>query len=116
MCCGICIVKSKLHPPDTPTYRGFGDTTLQDQINLRSLQQLTNYFTRFKERFGSASKLHNIIMYSLCCDDHYLFQGSVLTKKCQKATQLLEQLRTQVHTRKDKNVDILSLSQEVSYF
>lgn len=42
------------------------------------------------------------------------FQGSVLTKKCQKATQLLEQLRVQVHTKKDKNVDILSLSQEVS--
>lgn len=46
-------------------------------------------------------------------DDHYLFAGSVLTKKCQKATQLLEQLRVQVHTKKDKNVDILSLSQEV---
>ena len=58
--CGTCIVKTKLHPPTTPTHRGFGDSTLQDQINLRSLQQLTNYFTQFKERFGSASELHLI--------------------------------------------------------
>ena len=30
-----------------------------------------------------------------------------------KMMQLLEQLRTQVHSRKHKNIDILSLSQEV---
>ena len=52
----VITVKTKLHRLTTPIYRGFGDSTLQDQINLRSLQQLTNYFTRFKERFGSASK------------------------------------------------------------
>ena len=33
--------------------------------------------------------------------------------KAIKANQLLEQLRTQVHTRKDKNVEILSLSADV---
>ena len=40
--------------------------------------------------------------------------ASKFVTKCQKATHLLECLRTQVHSRKDKNIDILSLSQEVS--
>ena len=40
--------------------------------------------------------------------------GAKLTKKTQKALQLLAQLKQQVHTKKAKNVDILSLSQEVS--
>lgn len=40
--------------------------------------------------------------------------GAKLTKKTQKAFQLLNQLRQQVHAKKAKNVDILSLSQEVS--
>lgn len=36
-----------------------------------------------------------------------------MVTKTTKMTQLLEQLRTQVHSRKYKNVDILSLSQEL---
>ncbi len=39
--------------------------------------------------------------------------GAKLHKQSLKAGQLLEQLRTQVHTRKDKNVEILSLSADV---
>ena len=39
--------------------------------------------------------------------------GTKLLLSMNKMTQLLEQLRTQVHSRKYKNVDILSLSQEV---
>jgi len=72
----------------------FGDNTLQDHINARSLEQLSSYCSRYKEHFGSAS--------------------AKLTKKTQKAFQLLNQLRQQVHAKKAKNVDILSLSQEVS--
>ena len=34
----------------------FGDSTLQDQINMRSLHQLTSYCTRYKEHLGSASE------------------------------------------------------------
>ena len=39
--------------------------------------------------------------------------GTTLLQKTQKCFQLLEQLRNQVHSRKTKRVDILSLSQEV---
>ena len=39
--------------------------------------------------------------------------GANMTSRSNKMMQLLEQLRTQVHSRKYKNVDILSLSQEV---
>ncbi len=39
--------------------------------------------------------------------------GAKLQLRTTKMSQLLEQLRTQVHSRKYKNVDILSLSQEV---
>ena len=40
--------------------------------------------------------------------------GTMLLQKTQKCFQLLDQLRTQVHSRKTKKVDILSLSQEVA--
>lgn len=39
--------------------------------------------------------------------------GAKLSVRTTKMMQLLEQLRTQVHSRKYKNVDILYLSQEV---
>lgn len=39
--------------------------------------------------------------------------GSRLAKKTQQAFQLLDQLKSQVHAHKTKNIDILSLSQEV---
>ncbi|XP_064405086.1 inositol polyphosphate-4-phosphatase type I A-like [Halichondria panicea] len=71
----------------------FFDSSYQDQINMKSLQKLTSYCTRYHDHFGSANaKLH---------------------LKAIKANQLLEQLRTQVHTRKDKNVEILSLSADL---
>lgn len=35
----------------------FGDNTLQDHINARSLEQLSSYCSRYKEHFGSASEL-----------------------------------------------------------
>lgn len=71
----------------------FGDSSLQDQINMRSLQHLTSYCTRYKERFGSAN--------------------AKLSKRCGKVFQLLELLRTQVHAKRSKNVEILSISQEL---
>lgn len=40
--------------------------------------------------------------------------GASMTSRSNKMMQLLEQLRTQVHSRKYKNIDILSLSQEVT--
>ena len=42
-----------------------------------------------------------------------LFAGAKMSMRMTKVMQLLEQLRTQVHSRKYKNIDILSLSQEV---
>ena len=41
--------------------------------------------------------------------------GTQLVQKTQKCFQLLDQLRSQVHSRKTKKVEILSLSQEVSH-
>lgn len=66
---------------------------MQDQINLKSLQRLTQYCDKFRERFGTA--------------------GITLSSKAKTANELLHQLRTQIHTRKTKNTDILTLSSEV---
>lgn len=71
----------------------FGDSHLQDQINLKSLQRLTQYCDKFRERFGNA--------------------GITFSSKGKTANDLLHQLRTQIHSRKTKNTDILSLSSEV---
>lgn len=71
----------------------FGDNSVQDTINTHSVQQLTTYCAKFKESFGASN-----VRMSL---------------RVTKMMQLLEQLRTQVHSRKYKNVDILSLSQEL---
>lgn len=71
----------------------FGDNSVQDTINTRSVQQLTTYCAKYKESFGSSS--------------------ARMSTRSIKMMQLLEQLRTQVHSRKYKNVDILSLSQEL---
>lgn len=42
--------------------------------------------------------------------------GTTLVQKSQKSFQLLEQLRSHVHSRKSKKVEILALSQEVTYY
>jgi len=41
-------------------YHRFKDNSYQDQINMKSLQQLTNYYSRYRDHFGSASKQHNL--------------------------------------------------------
>lgn len=69
----------------------FGDSHLQDQINIKSLQRLTAYCERFRERFGTS--------------------GIPLSRKAKEVADLLQQLRSQIHTRKAKNTDILTLSQ-----
>ena len=71
----------------------FGDTHLQDQINIKSLQRLVQYYEKFCQRFGSV--------------------GLHMSQKTKTAGSLLQQLRTQVHARKTKNTDILTLSAEV---
>ena len=79
--------------PFSPCCR-FGHNQLQDQINIKSLQRLTQYCERYKEKFGSAA--------------------IPLARKAKAASDLLQQLRSQVHARRAKNTDILTLSQEVS--
>ena len=71
----------------------FGDSHLQDQINIKSLQRLKLYSNRFKELFGNAA--------------------IPLSRKAKVITDLLQQLNSQVHARKARNTDILTLSQEV---
>lgn len=85
-CVGLLI------PPLLHLYR-FGHSQLQDQINIKSLQRLTQYCERYKEKFGSAA--------------------IPLARKAKVAIDLLQQLRSQVHARRAKNTDILTLSQEV---
>ena len=45
------------HLPTLSSPVRFGDNTLQDQINVRSLAELTSYCTKYKECLGSASEL-----------------------------------------------------------
>ncbi|XP_019863241.1 PREDICTED: type I inositol 3,4-bisphosphate 4-phosphatase-like [Amphimedon queenslandica] len=71
----------------------FGDTHLQDQINIKSLQRLVQYYEKFNQRFGSV--------------------GLQLSQRAKAVGNLLQQLRTQVHARKTKNTDILTLSAEL---
>lgn len=61
---------------------------------MKSLQKLSQYCDRFRDRFGSS--------------------GIPLSRKTKIVTDLLHQLHSQVHARKAKNTDILTLSQEVS--
>ena len=72
----------------------FGDNHIQDQINIKSMQPLSQYCDKFRERFGTA--------------------GIPLARRAKFAQDLLVQLHSQVHNRKTKNTDILTLSQEVS--
>lgn len=46
-----------LHNTHVHATHRFGDNTLQDHINARSLEQLSSYCSRYKEHFGSASEL-----------------------------------------------------------
>ena len=43
--------------PSPPVIR-FGDSTLQDQINIRSLTELTSYCSRYRECLGNSSEDH----------------------------------------------------------
>ena len=43
--------------PSPPMIR-FGDSTLQDQINIRSLTELTSYCSRYRECLGNSSEGH----------------------------------------------------------
>ena len=96
----VCMYLSIYLPTYLPMYlsiyhHSFGDSHLQDQINLKSLQRLTSYCEKFRERFGTS--------------------GIPLSRKAKEVADLLQQLRSQIHTRKAKNTDILTLSQAVSY-
>jgi hypothetical protein len=72
----------------------FGDSHLQDQINIKSLQRLSQYCDKFKDRFGAT--------------------GLKMSQKAKQVTDFLQQLKAQINARKTKNTDILTLSAEVS--
>jgi inositol polyphosphate-4-phosphatase len=71
----------------------FGDSHLQDQINIKSLQRLSQYCDKFKDRFGAT--------------------GLKMSQKAKQVTDFLQQLKAQINARKTKNTDILTLSAEL---
>ncbi len=73
----------------------FGDSHLQDQINFKNFQKLSLYCEKFREKFGTS--------------------GIPMSQRAIEANDLLHQLNGQIHTRKAKNTDILTLSQAVRY-
>ncbi|XP_065884810.1 inositol polyphosphate-4-phosphatase type I A-like [Dysidea avara] len=71
----------------------FGDNSLQDVINNNNFQKLSSYCYRFCDIFSHANAAN--------------------AHRAKRAQDLLESLRSQITAKKNKNTDILSLSQEL---
>lgn len=105
--------------------RRFGDTSLQEVINMESMTRLSSYYDQFKEVLpedsGSTQRQTRCVASLSCSNRLSLFPPSALlpglprTRSATSLPEVLSLLSQNVNAKKCKNVEILWQAAEVGF-
>ena len=88
----------------------FGDNSLHEFINSRSLNRLVTYFEQYRDLLSLHCKKNGYSREFLYIGEHI---APRVSREIPTIDKLLQRLRQSIDSKKNKNIEILSLSAEV---